>query len=77
MSNGKGSSTAKRTNFKKFNEGWDNIDWGRKEEPPQPSKSVEEMVKEVKDKLDELTRTSQEMGLYEDKPTDGNNSERK
>ena len=43
--NGKGSNTAKRTNFKKFNEGWDKIDWGKKEEP---QKSIEEMLQDVK-----------------------------
>ena len=70
--NGKGSNTAKRTNFKKFNEGWDKIDWSKKETPPEPSKSVEELVKEVKDKLEKLRGISDA-----DKPTGGNSEEGK
>ena len=44
MSNGKGSNTAKRTNFKKFNEGWDKIDWGNKETKSEIPKKIEENI---------------------------------
>jgi hypothetical protein len=66
MSNGKGSNTAKRTNFKKFNEGWDKIDWGNKETKSDSSKSVEELMKDAKDKLEQVKENehlqSQESG---------------
>lgn len=71
--NGKGSNTAKRTNFKKFNDGWDKLDWGNNKKP-EPEKSIEELISIAQkkaeelvrqNKLDELTQLSQEMGLYD------------
>lgn len=52
--NGKGSNTAKRTNFKLFNQNFDNIDWGNKESTTAPTlpPDVQERIDDVKHSIE-------------------------
>lgn len=51
--NGKGSNTAKRTNFKKFNEGWDKINWND-DKPTTSEKSIGEKTIDLQKDINEL-----------------------
>lgn len=53
--NGKGSNTAKRTNFKLFNERFDLIDWGKKDET-----AVQELPKDIQDQIDSIKQSIEE-----------------
>ena len=48
----KGDDTTKRTNFKKFNEGWDKIDWTTKEVPNELPQDITDQISRIASRID-------------------------
>ena len=65
--NGKGSNTAKRTNFKKYKENFDQIDWGNgRKVPPVLPVDIQERIDDIKQSIEDYDTVLRERNEKDD-----------